>query len=388
MMPNVGRGAGSTVRGTLRGRSPARGFGARLAVLVGVVAASALWAGPARAAVLVLGVHEDGQPRARARAVVAQHLSRMGEAAREPSLSNEELACTESACLARLARAHKAERIVGGELLPNDRTYLVRMWLYDTVAQQPASTEDRCIECSPDQAYELAARLAGRLLDAAAAAPEPSQAPPRTEPQHVPLATPPVATAPVAAQPVSATVPTVRCAKRVYTFGRGVAVGALGALTAAGLATAIGLHAADGSVYLPAGDYGEGFNLPVDVEHRFGSNYRLAYGLTAVTALGLTAALMPWHKILPPGHRDGGARLSQCPTSRSKWTFNRGLIVGSLSSLLVGGLVTAAATHALDGGTYQLGDVSVPYRFQSVYTAGYVLSGGLALGLGVSLLWP
>lgn len=380
-MPNVGRRAGSAARGPLGGRSPVRGLGARLAVIVAVLG---LWAGPVRAAVLVLGVHEDGQPRARARALVAQHLSRMGEAAREPSLSSEELACTESACLARLARAHRAERIVGGELLPNDRTYLVRMWLYDTVAQQPASTEDRCIECSPDQAYELAARLAGRLLDSAAAAPDPNQAPPpplppRSEPQHAPLATPPVA------QPVSATPTSVRCAKRVYTFGRGVAVGALGALTAAGLATAIGLHAADGSVYLPAGDYGDGSNLPADVEHRFGSNYRLAYGLTAVTALGLTAALLPWHKILP---REGGARQVQCPSTRSKWTFNRGLIVGSLSSLLLGGLVTAAATQALDGGTYQLGDVNVPYRFQSVYTAGYVLSGGLALGLGVSLLWP
>lgn len=380
-MPNVGRGAGSAARGTWRGWSPARGLGARLAVIVAVAGVIGLWAGPARAAVLVLGVHEDGQPRARARAVVAQHLSRMGEAAREPSLPSEELACTESACLARLARAHRAERIVGGELLPNDRTYLVRMWLYDTVAQQPASTEDRCIECSAEQAYELAARLAGRLLDAAAAAPEPNQAPPpRTEPLHAPLATPPVAV-----QPAAATSTSGRCARRVYTFGRGVAVGALGALTAAGLATAIGLHAADGSVYLPAGDYGDGFNLPADVEHRFGANYRLAYGLTAVTALGLTAALLPWHKILP---REGGARPVQCPTTRSKWTFNRGLLVGSLGSLLIGGLVTAAATHALDGGTYPLGDINVPYRFQSVYTAGYVLSGGLALGLGVSLLWP
>ena len=48
----------------------------------------------------------------------------------------------------------------------------------------------------------------------------------------------------------------------------------------------------------------------------------------------------------------------------------------------------AAATQALDGGSTLVEDVRVPYRFQSVYTASYVASGALALGLGVTLLWP
>lgn len=437
-MPNVDRGAGRPRRGAedfASGTSRASGGGrrhtdgsvARRAVARRAVALSVLLglggAASAEAAVLVLGVHTEQQLLPRARAQVAQHLSRMGETTRDPSLSSNELLCTERACLERLARSYRAERLVGGEILPNDRNYLVRMWLYDAVAQQPASSEDRCVECTAEQAYELAARVTGRLLDAAAApaapaapaspdqapaalppvpavvpppdqAQSPAQSPaaspePPAPPLHDPLATPPQRELqPSAARPAPGR-PGARCVRRVYTFGRGVAVGALGALTAAGLATAIGLHAGDGSVYLPYGSPGDGGLLPATVNHDFSASYRLAYGLTAVTALGLAAALVPWHKLVPPpGVAGDGGTLPMCPASRSRWTFNRGLLVGALGSLLVGGLVMAAATHALDGGTTLVEDVRVPYRFQSVYTAGYVASGALALGLGVTLLWP
>ena len=221
-MPNVDRGAGRPRRGAVTGAPgasvPGRPRGRRAASLKAAVLLLALGTGlglwgaaSAEAAVLVLGVHTEQQLLPRARAQVAQHLSRMGETTRDPSLSSGELLCTERECLERLARAHRAERLVGGEILPNDRNYLVRMWLYDAVAQQPTSGEDRCIECTAEQAYELAARVTGRLLDAAAvaaatAATPPGQAAAATAPGPTPAAPP--ESPPTPPQAATATAPT------------------------------------------------------------------------------------------------------------------------------------------------------------------------------------
>ena len=71
-----------------------------------------------------------------------------------------------------------------------------------------------------------------------------------------------------------------------------MAVGALGGLTALGLGTAIGLTAADGSVYLP-----KSAEYPDDITWNFQAQYRAAYALTALTAAGLGAALINWRRL-------------------------------------------------------------------------------------------
>lgn len=100
--------------------------------------------------ILVLGLKREGQSSTKARSVVVQHLLRMGEPALSPNLQSAELLCTEQPCLQRLGKAFSARRILGGGKHPNDRSYLVRLWLYDLDTEQPLLVEERCTECSDD----------------------------------------------------------------------------------------------------------------------------------------------------------------------------------------------------------------------------------------------
>lgn len=421
---------------------------AAVAVLAALCGSFLLLAPPAAASphnpvVVVLGVHQDGRPVARARSVVTQHLLHMGESVLAPALSNEDLLCSSPDCLQRLARAFRADRLVGGEVLPNDRNYIIRMWMLDVAQQQPSSAEERCVDCTLDQVYELSASGAGKLLDAAAvpppppplpadgpaaSAPAPSASVSSAPAPSVPISGVPVSDVPVSGVPVSgvpteppasaaqasappelaptppraagselqppaapqgpdtASVPrrAARCTPRFYTFGRGVAVGALGGLTALGLGTAIGLTAADGSVYLP-----KSAEYPDDITWNFQAQYRAAYALTALTAAGLGAALINWRRLTGRAQE----KTAMCELHRSKWTFNRGLAIGALGSLLASSLITSFALTALDGRSFVSDDPTriatpIPYRFQTAYSVGYAASAGLALGLGLAVFLP
>jgi hypothetical protein len=355
--------------------------------------------------VVVLGVQQDGRPVARARSAVTQHLLHMGESVLAPALSAEDLLCTSSDCLQRLARSFRADRLVGGEILPNDRNYIIRLWMFDVVQQQPSSTEERCIECTPEQVYELSARGAGKLLDAAPAPPvsvppaapvDAGPVPPvaavpaapvdagPVPPAVVPPPAPPVALPLSPVEPLATAPRTARCTPRFYSFRRGVAVGALGGLGALGLATAIGLTAADGSVYLP-----RTAGYPADITWNYQSQYRAAYALTALTAAGLGAALIDWRKLAGKA----GAETAMCEVPRGKWTFKRGVAIGTLGSLLLSGLFASVALTALDGGAYVSDDPTristpIPYHFQTAYAVGFAASAGLALGLGLAIGLP
>ena len=332
---------------------------------------------------VVLGVQQEGRAVARARSTVTQHLLHMGESVLAPALSSDDLLCTSTDCLQRLARSFRADRLVGGEILPNDRNYIVRTWMLDLQTAQPSTTEDRCTECSAEQASEVIARAAGKLIDAnlapaatpAPAPPAPTPAAPApSTPAQVELTMPPPPPAvpgssggdglTASGSAATAAPPHASCRPRFYSFGRGIAVGALSALALGSLVSGIGLLAADGSVYIPAGEQG----FPGDVTHNFKPEYRAAFAAAALSAVGLGAAVTPWQRWV--GHTDASANnLPLCPLPRGKWTFQRGAAIGALGSLLAGSLVTSFVLTGLNGQSYVSDDPSVismevPYHYQ------------------------
>ena len=355
---------------------PVAGLGLGLALLAGAPRSARADDAPS---LLVLGMQQEGRSSSRARASVIQHLQRMGEPAIGPPLGSSDLACTQSDCLGRLARTHGADRILGAEVIPNDRTYTLQVWLYDVREGQPHAVTEHCVECGADELISMLSRLSGSLVESSAApaapaaptATPPAPAAPSATPESQALVAPApaerAATAPVAG-------PASRCTPPYKSFGRGFAIGLHGALAAGALATGIGLHAQSGTAY-EAGVSSFSFQ----------NQYRLAYGLTGAFALGLGAALMPWQRLL------SGAEASApvCPAPRTRYTFGRGIAAGAFAGLLAGGLVSSFVLTALDGrpyGEYQGQPAS--FHFQPHYTAGYIASAGMALGLGLSLLIP
>ena len=192
-----------------------------------------------------------------------------------------------------------------------------------------------------------------------------------------------MAPAPKPPEPVAAATapPVFLCTPRYDTFGRGLAVGALSGLTAFGLTAAIGLTASDGATYTTITDGPVTWNTQ--------AQYRAAYALTAVTAVGLGAALINWRKLT--GHNRSHSAV--CESPRSKWTFGRGVALGTLGSLLLSGLATSVAFTVLHGGTYSAAGAEllyelVRYDFRSAYVTGYAASAALLVGLGLSIGLP
>lgn len=397
----------STTAQTTPSRRSVRSSLLSLAVLAGMGISSIAAASPKNPIVLVLGVSQEGQLVPRARSAMATHLLRMGETVLSPPLSSAELLCTETDCLHKLAKTYKADRLLGGELLPNDRNYIVRTWMLDLQTAQPSTTEDRCTECSAEQASEVIARAAGKLIDAnlapaatpAPAPPAPAPAAPApSAPAQVELTMPPPPPAvpgssagdglTAAGSAATAAPPHATCRPRFYSFGRGIAVGALSALALGSLVSGIGLLAADGSVYIPAGEQG----FPGDVTHNFKPEYRAAFAAAALSAVGLGAAVTPWQRWV--GHTDASAsNLPLCPLPRGKWTFQRGAAIGALGGLLASSLVTSFVLTGLNGQSYVSDDPSVismevPYHYRSGAATGYGISAGLALGLSLAIIIP
>ena len=290
--------------------------------------------------------------------MVVQHLLRMGEPVLSPSLSSVELLCTERACLQRLGRAYSAHRLLGGEIFPNDRSFLVRLWLYDLDNEQPLLVEERCTECTEELLLESVSRAAGRLVDAVAA----------SAPLSAPASTPTVAPGPVATTgPAKATAPPPPAAPAT-------------SLGLVGLASAIALSAKDGEVYLPA----DGDAYPTDLLNDFGRTARSLYGVSALGILGGAAAFAPWERWTQRG-------LPACPDRpQGRWTFRRGLAVGAFGSMTVAGLIVSSTMAGLDGKTWGFNQIGtpVPYQLQTATQAGFGATVGMGVGLALSLLIP
>ena len=299
-----------------------------------------------------------------------QFLQRMGEEVVTVTLSTQEQVCNQTDCLLRLAERYQAQRLVGGEITANDKNYLIQVWIYDRATAQPTLTEARCNECSSEQLYDTTGRTAGQLLEA----------PQGGQPAGV-GAIPGGAAEP--AQPVAPTVAEPTCRPRYQTFARGVALGSLASLTLASWVTAFTYMGYNGKTYAQRAD-GNG-----DITLDFGWQYRLALGLSALPAVGAIAAALPWHDVLSPAHP--GRELPRCREAGSgRWTFRRGLAIGSLGAMTLAGFVTSFALTGMNGHVYAYSDngAAITYNLKTHYSVGYSLSAAALAGLGLSIALP
>lgn len=328
-----------------------------LVLLLGAARPAA--AGP----VLVLGFVEEGKPNARVRQSVIQFLQRMGEEVVGPSLPTADQLCTQSDCLGRLGERHGAQRILGGELIPNDNSYRIQVWLFDRTSEMPSSAETVCTDCNAELLADTVSRTAGNVLEAGAV----------QQQQQQQVQRPAAPSPPVQSQ-------TAACRTPYRTFGRGIALGSMAALTLAGLTTGLVLAGYNGQPYQPGNS---------DSPHySFANHTALALGLTAAPALGLTAAALPWHSLLhSPGHRSG---LGVCPTDRGRWSFGRGMAIGALGSLGVAGLASAFALTAVSGSVYAMNQdgSALTYDLKPHYTAASVAAGAMIAGLALAIFIP
>lgn len=316
------------------------------------------------APVLVLGFLEEGKPNQRIRQGVVQFLARMGEEVVAAPLSAADQQCTQTDCLVRLGERHQAQRLVGGEIIPNDSSYRILVWLFDRVSELPNTTEASCVDCTAEMLLETVARTTGRVLEVSAA-------PPPAPSQEKPSA------------PVSAAQQAPAGCSGYKTFARGLAVGSLAAITVAGLVTGFALAGQNGQIY----QAGDGVNDPT-IAYNFTPHYRLALGLSGLSAAGLVAAALPWQQVL-------GRPAPECPRQgpagrASRYGFGRGLAIGALGSLTLAGLVTAFTLTGLSGSPYgyNADGSAITYNLKPHYQAAYAVSAGMAAGLGLAIFLP
>lgn len=316
--------------------------------------------------VLVLGFVEDGKPNAAVRQSVMQFLSRMGEEVVSTSLPNADQLCTQTDCLVRLGEKHRAQRLVGGELIRNDSSYRILVWLFDRVSEMPNSAETSCTDCNTEMLADMVSRTVGRALEVGAAPPPP---PPVLRQSQL-----------TSVAEVAAPSSPRRCGSSYMSFGRGIAIGSLAATTAAGLATGIGLAIENGRVY-KSGD-----GMGPDQVYNFGNHTKIAFGLTALSAVGLTLATIPWRSLL----YGRAERTIEVCTRSPRWSFNRGTAIGAFGAMALMGLISSLALTGMNGAQYDtnLDGTPVSYSLKPHYTAASIVSAGMLIGLGVSLFWP
>ncbi len=326
----------------------ARRYPATLLVLGLLLTVSA----PASAStVLVLGFREGGKLNARVRQSVISFLARMGEEVVEPALPVAEQHCTQTECLVRLGERYQARRLVGGELIANDASYRINVWLFDRVSELPNSAEAVCTDCSAQMLADTVARTVGRALE--------------LEPDGRGNIVPPPQLPGTGAAAQFST----GCAAPYRSFGRGVALGSLTALTAAGLITGLTLYAHNRS------------ELPLT------SAYQLTFSLTAVAAAGIGAAAVPWQQIYG---RQGSDSCATTALPGRRRSFERGLAAGALGTFAVLGLVSAFTLVGLNGHVYATAADGTPqiYALKPHYTAAFTISTAMIAGLGLTLFLP
>ena len=77
----------------------------------------------------------------------------------------------------------------------------------------------------------------------------------------------------------------------------------------------------------------------------------------------------------------------------SRWSKNRKIAAGVLTGLFFAALIPTVALHATDGSETSVIGCANPAQFcvlqnKPLYTAGYAISGALAVGLAITLAWP
>lgn len=235
--------------------------------------------------VLVLGIRGPAFDRERAREAVRQRLHHMGEEAAAPALSDADLSCRRAPCFSALADRHGADRMVGGEVLENDRSYLIKLWLFSVASQDLREAQGACEDCSREDLTKAIAVTAGRLLDRPAAPPEPvAQPAPPPPPPRQPARVPgpdPISTHKPPPPPLPA-------------WRKGLA-GTLGGIAAATLITAIALTVKNGT---PSGLCEVRGDVYDSCHKDFTAGAALSY-----TASGLSIAGMILTLTLPVGSR-------------------------------------------------------------------------------------
>ncbi|HMU39643.1 MAG TPA: hypothetical protein PKE31_11595 [Pseudomonadota bacterium] len=361
-----------------------------------LVAASLLFCAAISAAspaILVLGVKREGHVAVKARAAVSQQLSRMGETALAPNLSPAELSCEEKSCFVRLGKDHGTQLFLGGEIFPNDRSYLIRLWMYDLVGDVLTLLEERCNECGEAQLIEAVSHGAGRLLDAFALK---ASALGTGGAASVSLG----GTASKAAETGSVTNGRTKaaegvngrpasqdeelfskpsCIQKTYSFQRGVFAGLFSALGLTGLASGIALSALDGKVYLPA----DGGAYPSDLLYRFSTAAQSLFGVGAVGTLGGAFLFAPWERL----HKE----LPECPRpQQGRWTFRRGVAVGAFGGMSLVGVAVSGALAGLDGKTWGFNQIGTPFPYETrtASQVGFGATAVMAMGFGLSLAIP
>lgn len=323
---------------------------------------------PPRERVLVLGILQEGAPRAPAREAALQRLQALlgEEAVRKADLSNDDLMCQSKECRTEIGRRYQADKVLSGSVTMFARTFTVKLSLLDARNGDEVNREDSCSDCSSISIEPSVEKVVSALFSQVG---EPGGPAPATGPGSATGATtgqpgsgePGGAStdptkAPTPGQdpgqggtqagagtpgPPSEPAPPPRPKKPTcpppiyYTFGRGAALGLASGLTAMGLLSTITFGALDGQ--------------PLDGDaqrYQTGRAAGLALGTTLVPASALVGTvLMHWNRRAIDLKREADEG-TQCIPIQTMWTFRRGVALGTSASVLLSGIAAAVALGA------------------------------------------
>lgn len=320
---------------------------------------------PPRERVLVLGILQEGTPRAPAREAALQRLVALlgEEAVRKADLSNDDLLCQSKECRTEIGRRFQADKVLSGSVTMFARTFTVKLSLLDARNGDEVNREDTCADCSSISIEPSVEKVISALFSHVGepGGPPPATLPPGTtgqpgssepggasaDPTKPPLTpgqdpaqggtqaggTPGTSSEP--APPPRPKKPT--CPPPIYyTFGRGAALGLASGLTAMGLLSAVTLGALDGQ------------SLDGDAQrYQSGRAAGLAMGVTLVPASALVGTvLMNWNRRAIDLKREADEG-TQCIPVQTSWTFRRGVALGTSASVLLSGIAAAVSLGAV-----------------------------------------
>lgn len=250
--------------------------------LLGLAAAPRVFAAGAEPGILLLGINQGERPQLSLHQAVLERLRHMGEAAvpLQPGSAAADWLCRRTRCLTTLAQRHHVQRLMGGDILPNDRTYLIKLWGYDVRSGDLRTEQGSCENCDEAALADAVAAVAGRLLDRpGAVAPMETLAPPLKS-----------APAPVAGVEMApATTAAAQEINRPWNQRHRQAwAGALGGLAVLTLATAINLNVHDGQIYGPCTD---AVNNPRTCAYDFSWAAPTGYAISAAALAGVALVL-------------------------------------------------------------------------------------------------
>lgn len=327
---------------------------------------------PPRERVLVLGILQEGSPRAPARDAAIQRLQALlgEEAVRKADLSNDDLLCQSKECRTEIGRRYQADKVLSGSVTMFARTFTVKLSLLDARNGDEVNREDTCADCSSISIEPSVEKVVSSLFShvgepggpapatgpgsvtgtttgqpgpgepgGASADPTKPQLTPGQDPGQggTPAGTGTPGTSSEPAPPQKPKKPT--CPPPIYyTFGRGAALGLASGLTAMGLLSAVTFGALDGQP------------LQGDAQrYQTGKAAGLAIGTTLVPASALVGTvLMNWNRRAIDLKREAEeGTQTQCVPIQTMWTFRRGVALGTSASVLLSGIAAAVALGAV-----------------------------------------